>query len=416
MPIPVGILVIGSELVNGYVIDSNSTVIAKTLTEAGYQCRLIVKVGDHVDEIVDGLSFLSSKVKAVIITGGLGSTHDDLTREALAKYLAVELRMDNKLKKIILKHQPAGEFSQESFLKQAQLPAGSKPILSSQGVAPGIFARKAEILYFALPGVPSEMREMLVAVKDELNKHFKVSLMPVTRQFIICGLSEPEVAYKLKPVQESFRQAEFIISASQKVISITVVVDKFQDMIKIDSKLTDCFGSQLVSNRGKKLEIVVGEMLRREKQFLAMAESCTGGLLSKRITDVPGSSDYFLGSIISYSNQAKEELLGVRPQTLKKYGAVSKETALEMARGAKSALEADIAVSVTGIAGPSGGSKDKPVGLVYIAIASDSREIVKKFYFSGDRSSIRQQSSTVCLDLLRLEIARFASRSSSLTN
>jgi len=410
------ILATGDEILTGSVIDSNSAHIARKLEEAGVEVVRHGCVGDDVEAIATILKEISTRSDLAVITGGLGPTLDDITAEAVAKAAGVELVFNQKAMSCIedfLRIQGRGVIA--SNKKQAMLPKGAECLVNSVGTAPGFVLRIGRCVFFFLPGVPSEMRRMLangvLPWIDKLQKERSFSLVKTISTF---GLAEAVVNERLVDLPERFPEIKLGLRARFPVIYVKLYVrEKDKERAKIllekaSESVLNKIGEFAFSANGKSMETVVGGLLRREKTTIALAESCTGGLISNLLTDVPGSSDYFLFSGVTYSNEAKIKLLGVSEATLKKYGAVHEETVKEMADGARRVAGATYGVSTSGIAGSGGGTEEKPVGTVCIGIASpDSVEAYRLNFPFNERLRNKMIFAITALDLLRRKLLAF---------
>lgn len=407
------VIVVGTEITQGDSLDTNSRVLAQALTAQGFDCHSIIKAPDFIDVISRSINYLKRHSSILIITGGLGSTHDDITREALSKSLGRQLELKDELISWIERLIPKGA-DKKMFFKQAYLPAGAEPILPEQGSAPGIVVEDDNHLIFALPGVPREMRSMLDTVIQRIK--IKFPAQPASKQIIIkvFGAGEPLVAQAIDSIIKSYNDLNFSILASIEEIKIVISVCAADDspaaarLKQSSNDIVDALGELVFGFDDTSLEQVVGDSLRTKNIKLFVAESCTGGLLAEKITRVPGSSEYFLGGVVSYNNQIKIDLLNVSTATLEADGAVSKEVAVQMANGARAAGQADLALSISGIAGPGGGSPEKPVGLVFMAISDKNRTETQKFKFNGDRDVIRRKAAQSALNIIRLYLKNLA--------
>ena len=411
------ILATGDEILTGAVIDSNSAHIAQKLEEAGAEVVRHGCVGDDVEAIAAILKEISTRADLAVVTGGLGPTLDDITAEAAAMAAGVELVLDQE-----------AMFSIENFLKtqgrdvialnkkQAMLPEEADCLFNSVGTAPGFVLRTGGCVFFFLPGVPSEMRKMLsdgvLPWIDKLQKGERsFSLVKTISTF---GLTEASVNERLAGLTEKFSGIKLGLRAKFPVIYVKLYV-RGKDKERADILLEKA--SEFVLNKisefafsadGESMETIVGSLLRREKVTIAVAESCTGGLISHLLTNVPGSSDYFLFSGVTYSNKAKIKVLGVSEATLKKYGAVHEETAKEMADGVRRIAGATYGISTSGIAGPGGGTNEKPVGTVCIGIATaDSVEAYHLNFQFNERLRNKMIFAITALDLLRRKLLAF---------
>jgi len=346
----------------------------------------------------------------VISTGGLGPTDDDLTRQALAKFLGVELELQNELLEKIEKFFAERNLQMAEKNKiQAYIPAGAKA-LASVGTAPGIMAESEGKLFFALPGVPAEMKRMFEeSVLPEL-RQFAGGQAVVVRKLRCFGAGESTIAQRLGALMQRGRNplinctAEFGVII-QHCVATAEKNDKAEQWALKDERFLRNTLGKLVYGSGKQsLGEVVGEKLAQQGKTVAVAESCTGGLLAKLITDIPGASEYFTHGWVTYSNQAKIRELGVPGDLIDKYGAVSEQVAEAMARGARKEAGTDFAIGITGIAGPEGRSEQKPAGLVYISVDCDEGCQTKQCLFSHNRRFVRLRSAQTALNMLRLKL------------
>ncbi|MCD4764072.1 MAG: competence/damage-inducible protein A [Desulfobacterales bacterium] len=408
------ILATGDEILTGAVIDSNSAYIAQELEEAGVEVVRHGCAGDDIEAIAAILKEISTRADLAVITGGLGPTLDDITAEAAARAAGIELVFDREAMSCI-----------ENFLKtqgrdvialnkrQAMLPESAECLFNSVGTAPGFVLRTGRCVFFFLPGVPSEMRRMLsdgvLPWIDKLQKGERsFSLVKTISTF---GLTEASVNERLAGLTEKFSGIKLGLRAKFPVIYVKLYVrgkDKERADILLEKALEfvlNKIGEFAFSADGESMETIVGSLLRREKATIAIAESCTGGLISNLLTNVPGSSDYFLFSGVTYSNKAKIKVLGVSEATLKKYGAVHEETANEMADGVRRISGATYGISTSGIAGPGGGTNEKPVGTVCIGIATaDSVEAYRLNFQFNERLRNKMIFAITALDLLRRKL------------
>lgn len=405
----------GTELLLGSTLDTNSVFLSKKLAEIGIKVIGKSVVGDNQDAIAMAFRTGLSAADVVISTGGLGPTLDDLTKEIACEVAGVEMKLieaeEERLRDYFQRrHRPMPEAN----LKQAMFPVEATIIPNPFGTAPGMFLPlKDNQVIICMPGPPREAEPMYENhVKGLLVQAYHLTdCRSASRVIRIFGPGESQVEEMLKEVIDQAQNYNLALLAHEGEIDVRVTADgqDYQESVAILTKVTE----QINRIMGKSvygyddddtLSAVVGKLLNSRQLSVSVAESCTGGLLGKMITDIPGSSRYFWGGVLTYSNQAKESLLGVNPATLQKYGAVSRETALEMAWGVKRLSGTDMGVAITGIAGPEGGSEEKPVGLVYIAVAGDNLEQVREMRFVGSRSAIRTLSAKSALDLLRLQL------------
>lgn len=403
------ILTVGTELMLGLIGDSNSMYISRRVVEIGIVCAKKTSVSDDIDAVSQGIKDAVSRSDILIMTGGLGSTHDDLTREALASALSKELVFQPKLAASIeQKFKNLGQPMPSTALKQAYLPEGAEAIKSLHGTAPGIIIRHRKKLIVGLPGVPSEMEQMFEeAVIPLLMEEVPKGEMILVRRIKTCGEGELVIEDRIKEIISRYTNSTISILPRPGEVQLQLVAKGSPDTVQILTnnivhELEDALGKLIYGFDQDTLEATVGELLRRHHLKLGVVESCTGGGLANQITNVAGSSEYFSGALVAYSNELKRKLVGVSGEDLLKYGAVSAPVALSMAEGGRHAMQVDIAVSVTGIAGPAGETKEKPVGLVFVSLAWREGSHCERFQFSGTRDEIKAKSSHAALNMLRL--------------
>ena len=404
------IISIGNEILSGKIIDTNANFIIKKLEEINFSVKHISAVGDDEDELVSLLQEACSRSEVIITTGGLGPTEDDLTFQSIArafhrklvKYPEAEQHMISILNRINL------DIS-ESNLKQTYLPAGARCIINPHGTAPAMILEYNNRFIIALPGVPLEMKHLMTeAMIPFLRQQFPSLQYRQSRIIRISGMGESAVNEKIKNFIHQNKKLNIGIYASPEDIQIqlnalastaretTIILDRATTQLK------SLLGDAVFGFDHQSLEEIIGILLRENKLSLAVAESCTGGMLGQMITSAPGSSDYFRGGIISYAGEIKEKLLGVHQEMMIQFGQVSEQVASAMAKGVRKICSSNIGISITGIAGPSGGSKEKPVGLVYIALADRQQAIAQKYQLHGNRQMIRLRASRRALNMLRL--------------
>ncbi len=402
------ILTIGSELLTPYFKETNSQYLTQRLNDLGIEVSFKSVVGDDKENLLRVIMEALSRSQLIIATGGLGPTQDDRTREAFAEALQRKLLFHKDiLEKIEERFKRRGLSMPAVNRKQAYIIEGAEALENRNGTAPGMWLGKEQQIIALLPGPPHELRAMFEeAVWPRLQK---LSRLHVFRKVIkTASLTESQtetLISKLYPKTSSL-QISTLAYPGQIEIHLTDISEKSltqakNQVIKLEKKILERLKDHVFSSNGEELEEVVGRLLRNQKKTLAVAESCTGGLLGDRITNVPGSSDYFLQGIVAYSNQAKINALGVKSSILKQKGAVSPEIAQAMAQEIREKAQSDYGLGITGIAGPSGGSPQKPVGLVYIALAWKNGTKIKKNRFLGNREKIKFQASQKALDMLR---------------
>jgi nicotinamide-nucleotide amidase len=402
------ILSTGDELTTGKVVDTNSATIAERLYTAGVQVAAVLKVGDDREKLLWAFAQARELGDLIIGTGGLGPTADDLTSEIVAEFLDCRLMQDEAVASGLKERFKArGIPWTENNLKQALFPEGAVIIPNPVGTAPGFHVNVApgkDLVW--LSGVPQEMTAMLDAtVIPWLRSEEAGSDAIYSRAFKIYGLTESKLDSLVKPLALSAREKlSFRAHFPDLTLRLSAIGDE-KNFAGHCAEIRRILGSHIYAEGDLTMEEAVGRLLIETKSTLALAESCTGGSISRRIARIAGSSAYYLGGVVSYSNQAKMEFLGVKPATLEKFGAVSEPTALEMSRGVRARTGASIALSVTGIAGPSGGSPDKPVGTVWMSVAQPTGEQARLFQFHGERERIILAASQAGLNWLRTVLA-----------
>lgn len=406
------IMAVGTELLMGNIVNTNAQFIARRLTDMGIFVYYQTVVGDNAGRLKNALNLAFERADIVITTGGLGPTQDDLTKETGAEYFHKNLALDEEsLKSIKCYFAKQGKITNEGNKKQAYFPEGSIIIPNNHGTAPGCIIEENGKVLIMLPGPPSEVLPMFEeAIAPYLEKHQECVL--VSKVLRICGIGEGHMAEKINdlimnenptvaPYAKEGEVTLRITARSKNSIEGTKMVEQMED--KIREKLgEDVYGVGETS-----LEEVIGKLLVDKNITISTAESCTGGLLSGKLVNYPGISSVFLEGDVTYSNEAKMRNLNVKKETLDKYGAVSKETAVEMAEGIAKKTGTMIGISTTGIAGPTGGTIEKPVGLVYVGLYIDGKTKYKELHLTGDRQKIRSRAVMQSLDFLRRELANY---------
>ena len=401
------IIAVGSELLSQARLETNSVFITRKLKEFGLRVMRKFVVEDRGEEIRGALESAMRGSEVVILTGGLGPTHDDITREVVSKVLGRELALDPQLLEgLKSRYQRVGLKMTDNNLRQARVPEGAESMENPNGTAPGIFLREGKTLLFLLPGPPREMKPMMVQVMDLIGR-YKELTRPCHRQLKVASETESGVDSAIGSIYTSYSSIETTILSSPGMIELMFYwkgeanQQRAEDQLgKLVTRVREKLGDSIFTDQEEDLEQVVGRMLREKGKTVATAESCTGGLLGKMLTDVPGSSDYYRGGVICYNNDLKADLVGVNETTLERFGAVSEQVAAQMAVGIRESAGADVGLSVTGIAGPGGGTAEKPIGLVFVGLSSDQVR-VKKMNLGGPREAIRLRASRFALDWLR---------------
>lgn len=433
------IISIGSELLSDKV-NTNINLLAEKLATIGLSISRQITVGDNPEEIKEIFAESLNRAQIIISTGGLGPTFDDYTRDVVAKVLKRKLIFNREVMSAIARHfiERNIEMPEENE-KQACIIQGAEVIPNKVGTAPGqiiecdiVTQRHGDIAgkvksqpvtkspchrvtVILLPGPPREMLPMLEEkVIPYLKQKYETAL---SRSLVlhICGLTESEIDEKIRPLLEEEKKIEglrFSLLTHPATVDLKITLSGKDQLLledvlkKTKNEIYEILAENIYGEDGQTLESVIGQLLLKKKKTLAIAESCTGGLLGHRITNVPGSSLYFKQGVVAYSNMSKSQLLNVKSETIEKYGAVSTETVREMAQRIKNSAQTQCVIAISGIAGPSGGTKEKPVGLVYIAIIVDDKEIVKEYHFLGSRLEIKEKSVTTALDFLRRKLLK----------
>lgn len=411
------IICVGTEILLGNIVNTNAAYLAEQLAGLGIFCYYQTVVGDNGERLLETLELAAKRSEVIILSGGLGPTQDDLTKETVAKFCGKKLLMDEKSKKQIAEYfekrkmKPTG-----NNWKQAMVPEGARVFENHNGTAPGMAVETNKNKFILLPGPPEELRLM-----------FEESVAPYLKEqspFVIlsqtvktCGLSESAVEEQLRDLID--KQTNPTIATYAKTGEVHVRVTAKADSQKEASKLIkpmvkelkSRFGNDIYStDDGVTLEKALADLLQSAGLTISCAESCTGGLISATLINVPGISELYKAGFVTYSNKAKRKLLGVKKGTLEKYGAVSSQTAQEMVKGLLAETKTDVGIAVTGIAGPDGGTKEKPVGLVYISCNVKGKITVKECHFNGTREKIRRASVTTALMLARSCVLEYLSK------
>ncbi len=405
------IVSIGNELLTGQTVSTNGSYLSGRLLSIGIPVVSSYTCGDDVVSIIRAFNLAADDADVVIATGGLGPTDDDLTRQAFAKFLGVELKLENELLEKIQDFFSRRDLQVPVKTKvQAYIPAGTKTLANNLGTAPGIMAEYKGKLFFVMPGVPSEMKQMFEeSVFPEL-KRFAGKQAVFVLKLRCFGAGESAITEKLGDLMQRGRNPLINCTIQYGVITLCIIAtaeDKGQarEMAeKCEKTLRNALGELIYGTGEQTLAEVVGARLAQQKKTIAVAESCTGGTLAKLLTDISGASRYFTYGWVTYSNIAKIKELGVEADLIEEDGAVSAKVAEAMARGARERAGTDFAIGITGIAGPDGGSEQKPVGLVYISVDSNSGCETKRFIFAHNRDFTRVQAAQTALNMLRLKL------------
>ncbi len=406
------IIAVGSELLTPLRVDTNSLAITERLNAVGIDVQAKAVVGDDLTDLADAVRYAMAHADLVVMTGGLGPTADDVTREAVAAVLGLPLDEDEAIvDRIRRRFEARGWQMPEINRRQAQVPRGATLLANPNGTAPGLWIEHEGTGLLLLPGPPRELVPMLEAVIAERLVPRAGGVRLYRRVLKITGRAESHVDQIAQPIYAQWLQWEppigttILAALGQIELHLRMQsADPAQATSALDrasQELHEALGDAVFSIDGRSLEEVVGDLLRAGGWWIATAESCTGGLMASRLTDVPGSSDYVERGVVCYSNRAKVELLGVPESLIAGHGAVSEPVAQAMARGICERARVDIGVGITGIAGPGGGTDEKPVGTVAVAAAFREREMVKTFRFIGDRMRVKYQAAQAGLDMVR---------------
>jgi nicotinamide-nucleotide amidase len=407
------IIAVGSELLTPFRVDTNSLFITELLNTIGYDVRLKAVVGDDIDELVSMLRAALGWADLIVLTGGLGPTADDITRDAVARLLALPFDEDEAtLARIRERFTRRGMVMQEINRRQAMVPRGATLLENANGTAPGLWMEHGKTAMVLLPGPPREMKPMFEAVVNDRLVSRSGGAGLFRRVLKITGQPESAVDAKAQPIYNRWLTGDVPISTTilavmgQIELHLTARAATQAEADRVLDpavrELEAALAGDVYSVDGSSLEEVVGKYLRERQLKVAVAESCTGGLLTSRLTDVPGSSAYVDRSEVSYSNQSKIDSLGVAAGLIAEHGAVSEPVARAMAEGIRTKAAADIGIGVTGIAGPGGGTPEKPVGTVAIAVLVGADARVRTYHFVGAREMVKFQSAQAALNTLRL--------------
>lgn len=383
----VGVILVGTELLNGGMLDTNSLYIAEELNKYGLEMKFKITVRDFRDEIYSAIDYCKKNVDLIIISGGLGPTLDDITKEVIAEYVKKPLVVDDdELEELKEKFERAGLKFKTLNVKEVEKPKGAITFKNDVGMAPAVYIDDI----VAFPGVPKELYNMLPKFLDWYVKEKKILDDEIyIKDLITYGIAE---SLLYEAVREFFTEEgiyyEFLVKDYGILIRLQSKMSNKNKVEKIVKKIYNKIGEFIFGEDNDRLEKKVVELLKKLNMNISTAESCTGGMLASKLIDVPGISEVFYEGVVSYSNEAKINRLGVRKEILDKYGAVSEEVAKEMVMG----LTTDVALSTTGIAGPDGGSEEKPVGLVYMGIRIKDKIYVEKRVFRGDRNKVRERT------------------------
>jgi len=401
------ILAVGTELLMGQIINTNAQYISQKLNSIGIDVYYHSVVGDNSGRLKESLLNALNRCDLVIMAGGLGPTQDDLTKETVADVLEKKLVLhEESLERIKLFFDRMKREMTDNNIKQAYLPEGCTVIENNNGTAPGCIVEKDTKIVVMLPGPPKEMKPML---DDTVIPYLeqKSGYKTVSKYLRVFGIGESQLEDRIMDLVDAQKEVTIATYAKegQVTVRLTTKCKTYEEAIfkikPVEEEIAGRLGDNLYSTEDEELEYVASKLLIEHGITISLAESCTGGMIASRLTDVPGISKVFNRGIVSYSNEAKMENLSVSPETLEKYGAVSRQTAIEMAEGVRKTAKTDLGISVTGIAGPDGGTDQKPVGLVYVALADKSGCDCRELRLTGNRDRIRNMTTLYVFDMIR---------------
>ena len=455
------IITIGTEIISGQIVDTNSPYIAQNLSEKGIQVLFQTSVGDDKELLKSALKIARDRVSLIITTGGLGPTANDITREAVSEFFDIPLVPDkeayvriqeilenqhtnkqDEYRKQVTVHPhlnlPPSPFlplsegdmgrklgdnmyspplvggvrgGGELLRKQAMIPEGALAIHNDNGTATGFVFNRGNTEIVCLPGVPKEMQSMLNKYLEiYTKKHNLEGRCTLSRDLHTFGISEPDVEVQIKAYIEREEQIKAMTLVHDGIVTINIIASSTDRentkniLDKAEQDIRNILGQAVFGVGDETLEYAVATLLKKYHKTIAVAESCTGGLVSDKLTNIPGISEYFLEGVVAYGNRAKVDILGVPEELITKHGAVSPQVAMAMAEGIKKRSSSDIGVGITGIAGPTGATKEKPVGLVYIAVVVDDVAEVKECRFRGSRIDIKNFSANTALNMVRIKL------------
>jgi nicotinamide-nucleotide amidase len=408
------VITIGDEILYGQIVDTNSQWISSELDKIGVRVLRKTSVGDNREEIIRIFEEAESRSSIILITGGLGPTSDDITKATLADYFNSSLILNRKaLIEVTQFFKSKGIDLSELNRQQAFLPEACEMIPNKSGTAPGMWFEKNNKIFISMPGVPFEMKAMMaLSVIPKIKERFQT---PVIYHKVIrtVGIGESFIAEKIHDIEISLPEnikLAYLPSLGEVKLRLTASGNDPQELktlVEIEVlKLKKIIGEYIYGFDDQPLEKVIGDLMLKNRMTIASAESCTGGYIAYVLTTIPGSSEYFIGSVVAYQNKVKKEILEVKEETLEKYGAVSEQTVREMAEGVRKKFGTNIGVSSSGIAGPGGGTDEKPVGTVWIALALENETITKKLMLGNDRDINVKRTTIAVFNLIRQSLAK----------
>jgi nicotinamide-nucleotide amidase len=396
-------------LLIGQVIDTNSAFIARELNKIGISVFQITSVSDSRRHILAALEEASQRVSLVLVTGGLGPTRDDITKSVFAEYTGDRLVVHHETLQHIETMMAARNIAMNPLnVKQAEAPSRCTVIPNSCGTAPGMWFEKDGVVYISMPGVPFEMKTMMQdEVLPRLQQRFHCGNI-LHRTLLVTGIPESALALRIEDWENSLPphiKLAYLPGGGMIRLRLSASGDDLQTLAAQTGKeietLRLILGNHILSEADEQIEEIVARLLTEKRQTVATAESCTGGNIAHLLTSISGSSVYFKGSVVAYANEIKENILQVNPDDLQRYGAVSEQTVTQMAVNVRQLMDTDYGIATSGIAGPTGGTPDKPVGTVWIAVASASQTVAKLLHYGNNRENNIQRTSAAALNLLR---------------
>ncbi len=402
------IIAVGSELLTPQRMDTNSLFITDQLNVLGIEVTMKTIVGDDRSQLTSVIAAAVKRSDVVVLTGGLGPTEDDVTRDAVGAAMGLGQTYSNEVEaQILARFQRAGRKMAENNKRQAMVLDTAEVLPNERGTAPALWIDYDGRSVMLLPGPPNEMKPLFVGQCIPKLKAKMPPLVIRTRFYRVAGMGESDVDQLIAPVYTKYANPVTTILAAPSDIQLHLrarcaeAEEAERLLAEVGGPIEELLGDRIYSRNGDPLEAAVGNLMRARQVTLAVAESCTGGMLAERITGIAGSSDYFVGGFLTYTNAMKSLLLGVDAELIEKHTAVSEQVAVAMAQGAREKTGANFALSVTGYAGPGGGTEENPVGTVFIGIAHAAGAQAKRFKFFGDRMRMRQMATQTALDLLR---------------
>jgi len=410
----VEIITIGDELLIGQVVDTNSAWIAEQLNMIGIKVHQITSISDNREHILNTLKEAETRAEIILITGGLGPTKDDITKLTLCEYFKTKLVFNEEAYKnienlFILRGFKVTELNR----LQAEVPENCTPLMNINGTAPGMWFEQNNRIFVSMPGVPFEMKAMMTGqVIPRLALKFN-SVFIVHKTVLTQGVGESFLAKTIEEWENALPdniKLAYLPQPGLVRLRLTAIGNDKAKLLAMleeqEQKLKKIIPAFIFGSNDETMELVVGRLLRKHKMTVSTAESCTGGHIAHLITEVPGSSDYFIGSVVAYANKIKKDELGVKAESLQHYGAVSEAVVREMAEGVRKKFGTDFSVATSGIAGPDGGTDEKPVGTTWIAVATQKKVVSQKFLLGENRGRNIQKAALAALNMLRMELIR----------